>query len=172
MRARSSRRRKPTMALITPSTTRRRHSCKKSPINSEEAKANVMRRVEVEYREALNREAMLKKAVAETKAEFDALNARSFRYDELKREAEADKRLYEELETKIKEAEINAGFQNSAIRIADSARPALLPVFPNLKLNLALALLFSLLLATSAALVMVPTCSTALCGIPSRWSEP
>ncbi|MGA7237272.1 MAG: polysaccharide biosynthesis tyrosine autokinase [Bryobacteraceae bacterium] len=119
----------------------------------EEAKANVMRRVEVEYREALNREAMLKKAVAETKGEFDALNARSFRYDELKREAEADKRLYEELETKIKEAEINSGFQNSAIRIADSARPALLPVFPNLKLNLALALLFSLLLATSAALV-------------------
>lgn len=119
----------------------------------EDAKANVMRRVEVEYRQALNREAMLKKAVAETKAEFDALNARSFRYDELKREAEADKRLYEELETKIKEAEINSGFQNSAIRIADSARPALLPVFPNLKINLALALLFSLLLATAAALI-------------------
>jgi polysaccharide biosynthesis transport protein len=119
----------------------------------EDAKANVMRRVEVEYREALNREGMLKKAVAETKAEFDALNARSFRYEELKREAEADKRLYEELETKIKEAEINAGFQNSAIRIADSARPALIPVFPNLKLNLLLALLFALLLATAAALI-------------------
>ena len=117
----------------------------------DEAKSNVMRRVEVEYREALDREAMLKNAVAETKAEFDALNAKSFRYDELKREAEADKKLYEELETKIKEAEINSGFQNSAIRIADSARPALLPVFPNLKLNLSLALLFSLLVAAAAA---------------------
>jgi polysaccharide biosynthesis transport protein len=113
----------------------------------------VMRRVEVEYHEATSREGMLKKAVTETKAEFDALNARSFRYDELKREAEADKRLYEELETKIKEAEINAGFQNSAIRIADLARPALLAVFPNLKINLALALLFSLLVAIAAALV-------------------
>ena len=119
----------------------------------EDAKANVMRRVEVEYREAENREAMLKSAVAETKGEFDSLNSRSFRYDELKREAEADKRLYEELETKIKEAEINAGFQNSAIRIADMARPGLIPVFPNVKVNLALALLFSLLLAIAAALV-------------------
>jgi capsular exopolysaccharide synthesis family protein len=117
------------------------------------ARGNVTRRVEAAYNEAVNREAMLKNAVAETKGEFDALNARSFRYDELKREAEADKRLYEELETKIKEAEINAGFQNSAIRIADTARPGLIPVFPNLKINLALALLFSLLAAVAAALV-------------------
>jgi capsular exopolysaccharide synthesis family protein len=119
----------------------------------EDAKASVVRRVEVEYQQALNRESMLKTAVADTKAEFDALNARSFHYDELKREAEADKRLYEELETKIKEAEINAGFQNSAIRIADAARPALLAVFPNLKVNLSLAFLFSLLLAIAAALI-------------------
>jgi len=38
-------------------------------------------------------------------------------------EADADKTLYEELVRKIKEAGINAGFQNSAIRIADPARP-------------------------------------------------
>ena len=112
-----------------------------------------MRRVEVEYREALNRETMLKSAVTETKAEFDNLNARSFQYESLKREADADKRLYEELTTKIKEAEINAGFQNSAIRIADTARPAIKAVFPNIKVNLALAFLFSLLLGVSAALV-------------------
>ena len=60
---------------------------------------------------------------AETKAEFDRLNARSFEYQALKREAEADKKLYEELVRKIKEAGINAGFQNQPIRIADPARP-------------------------------------------------
>ena len=73
----------------------------------------------MEYREALDREQMLQKAVAETKAEFDRLNARSFEYQTLKREAEADKKLYEELVRKIREAGINAGFQNSSIRIAD-----------------------------------------------------
>jgi capsular exopolysaccharide synthesis family protein len=114
---------------------------------------SVLRRVEIEYREAVNREAMLKKAVDQTKAEFDRLNARSFEYQALKREAEADKKLYEELVRKIKEAGINAGFQNSSIRLADPARPALTPVFPNLKLNLALAFLFSSLLAVGAAVL-------------------
>jgi capsular exopolysaccharide synthesis family protein len=96
---------------------------------------------------------MLKKAVAETKAEFDRLNARSFDYQSLKREAEADKTLYEELIRKIKEAGINAGFENSAIRIADPARAAVKPVFPNMKLNVMLAFLFSTLLAVGAAVM-------------------
>jgi capsular exopolysaccharide synthesis family protein len=116
-------------------------------------RASIVRRVEIEYKEAQNREAMLRQAVAETKAEWDALNARSFEYQNLKREAEADKKLYEELTTKIQEAGINAGFQNSAIRLADPARPAVKPVFPNLPLNLALAFLFSSLLAVGAAIL-------------------
>jgi polysaccharide biosynthesis transport protein len=114
---------------------------------------NIANRVKVEFHEAANRESMLANAVTETKAEFDRLNARSFEYQSLKREAEADKSLYEELVRKIKEATINAGFQNSAIRIADLARPANRPVFPNIKLNALLALLFSILLAVSIAIV-------------------
>lgn len=114
---------------------------------------NAAQRVEVEYRESVNREGMLQKAVAETKAEFDRLNARSFEYQSLKREAEADKSLYEELVRKIKEAGINAGFQNSSIRIADPARAAIKPVFPNLKLNVLLAFLFSTLLAVGFAVL-------------------
>jgi succinoglycan biosynthesis transport protein ExoP len=110
-------------------------------------------RVEIEYREAVSRENMLRKAVAETKAEFDGLNSRSFEYQTLKREAEADKKLYEELVRKIKEAGINASFQNNSIRIADPARPGLRPVFPNLKLNLALALLLSGFFAVAIALI-------------------
>ena len=114
-------------------------------------KENIGQRVEVEYREALNRESMLRKAVGETKEEFDRLNARSFEYQSLKREAEADKTLYEELVRKIREASINSGFQNSAIRIADLARPGIRPVFPNIRLNVLLAFLLSTLLAIGAA---------------------
>ncbi len=58
---------------------------------------NAGKRVEVEYTEALGREAMLEKAVAKTKGEFDRLNASSFEYQAVKREATADKNLYEEL---------------------------------------------------------------------------
>ncbi len=117
------------------------------------SKQNIGQRVEVEFRESLNRESMLEKAVAETKTEFDRLNARSFQYQSLKREAEGDKSLYEELVRKIREASINSGFQNSAIRIADLARPAIKSVFPNVKLNVLLALLFSILIAVGMAIL-------------------
>jgi capsular exopolysaccharide synthesis family protein len=114
---------------------------------------SVRERVEVEYREAVDREAILAGAVQETKAEFDRLNARSFEYQTLRREADGDKTLYEELVRKIREAGINASFQNSSIRVADPARPGLKPVFPNIWLNLLLAFLSSVFLAVGVAVV-------------------
>jgi capsular exopolysaccharide synthesis family protein len=114
---------------------------------------NIGRRVGLDYRQAVNREEMLKKAVAATKAEFDKLNARSFEYKSLKQEADTDKALYEELVRKIKEAGINSSFQNSSLRLADSARPGLNPVFPNKPLYAVLAALFSSMLAIGAAIL-------------------
>jgi len=96
---------------------------------------------------------MLKEAVAASKAEYDRLNVRSFQYQQVKREAEADKKLYEELVRRIKEAGINAGFQNNNIRIADVARPGLRPVSPNIRLNLLLAFLISSMLAVGVAVL-------------------
>ncbi|MEO8050022.1 MAG: polysaccharide biosynthesis tyrosine autokinase [Acidobacteriota bacterium] len=114
---------------------------------------SVRQRVEVEYREAEDREAILAGAVQETKTEFDRLNARSFEYQTLKREADGDKTLYEELVRKIREAGINASFQNSSIRVADPARPGLKPVFPKIWLNLLLAFLSATFVAVAAAVV-------------------
>ena len=119
----------------------------------QQGRENAAQRVDVEYREALNREVMLQKAVAQAKSEFDHINARSFEYQAFKREAEADKKIYEELVRKIKEAGINAGFQNGAIRIADAARAARDPVSPRIKLNLMLAFLLSTLLAVGIAVL-------------------
>ena len=97
---------------------------------------------------------MLRAAVAETKAEFDKLNARSFEYQQLKREADGDKKLYEELVRRIKEAGINASFQSSSIRLADPARPPVKPIFPNITLNICLAFLFSSMFAIGAAVLV------------------
>ena len=116
-------------------------------------KGNVVQRVDVEYRDARNREQMLQESVAQTKDEFDRINARSFEYTALKRDADSDKTLYDELTRKIKEAGINASFQNSAIRLADPARPALLPVYPNVRSNSLVALLASLVLAIGAVFI-------------------
>ena len=120
----------------------------------ESARSNAAERIAVEYKEALNREQMLQKAVAETKAEWDNLNSRSYQYQQLKREADSDKTLYDELVRKIKEGDINAGFQNNSIRIADVARPTINKVFPNVKADILMALFFSILLAIGAALLL------------------
>jgi capsular exopolysaccharide synthesis family protein len=119
----------------------------------EALKSNIEDRVSLAFKESANRESMLASAVAETKAEFDRINARSFEYKALKQEADSDKGLYEELVRKIKEAGINSTFQNSSIRLADSARPAVKPVFPDLRLNALLAFLVSTLLAIGMAIL-------------------
>jgi len=113
---------------------------------------NIQQGVNVEYEQALNRERMLDRQVKDAKTELDQLNLRSFDYLNLRREAEADKKLYEELVRKIKEAGINSSFQNSSIRIADLARTPLEPVSPNLLINTGLAFILSLLLAFVGAL--------------------
>ena len=116
-------------------------------------RTEIAERIHIGLDESDRHEQMVRQTLADAKAEFDHLNGRSYQYQELKREAEADKNLYSELVRKIKEAGINAGFQNSSIRIDDPARPALRPVFPSITLNALLALLFSALAAVGVAVL-------------------
>ena len=119
----------------------------------QQARADIGKRVEVSYREAQHREGLLRASLASAKDESDKLNASSAEYQELKREAEANKTLYDELFRKIKEAGINAGFQSSAIRIADEARPEKHPVFPKKGVFIALTFLLSLIGSVVVAVV-------------------
>jgi polysaccharide biosynthesis transport protein len=120
----------------------------------DDTRNSISARIGVEYRESLSREQMLAKDLADTKGAWDQLNTRSFQYQQLKQEADADRSLYDELIKKIREADINAGFRNDNIRIADVARPPVSPVFPNMTVNLILAFLFSSLLALGGALLL------------------
>ena len=108
-------------------------------------------RIDIDYQQAVEREAAIRDKVTETKADLDKLSSRALDYQQLKHEADADTKLYEELVRRIREAGLNSGFQGNAIRLADIARPALLPVYPRPKLNLAVAFLCSLLLAICTA---------------------
>jgi uncharacterized protein involved in exopolysaccharide biosynthesis/cellulose biosynthesis protein BcsQ len=97
----------------------------------DESRQNVSTRIGVDYRQTLVRERMLTAAVAETKQEVDDLTAQSFDYLQLKHEADAAERVYEDLFAKIKQSGINSELQNNIIRLADSARAAARPIFPN-----------------------------------------
>jgi succinoglycan biosynthesis transport protein ExoP len=97
----------------------------------DESRRNVATRIDVDYRQTLVRERMLSAAVAETKQQVDDLTSQSFDYLQLKHEADAAERVYEDLFAKIKQSGINSELQNNIIRLADSARPAAKPIFPN-----------------------------------------
>lgn len=120
----------------------------------EEARSKVADRLEAQYNQSLTREQMLEKTVTDTKAEWDSLNSRSFQYRQFKQEADADKALYDELVKKIQEADINAGFQDNNISIADAARPPLHPIYPKIGMNIFMAFLVSTLLGICTALVL------------------
>ena len=117
------------------------------------ARQNIRGAIDMEYRQAEDREKMLKDAVAQYKAELDRINARSFMYETIKRDAETDSKLYKELTRKIKEAEINSAFQNGAIRLADVGRPAPKPTSPRPTLNLIFVFFCSSLLAVAIATI-------------------
>ena len=113
----------------------------------------VAKRSKVDYEEAKRREQLLQQSLAESKRESDELNASQLKNQQLKQEAEANKALYNELFRKIKEAGINAGFQNGSIRIADEARPQSRPVFPKKAIFIFLGFLLSLLASIAFVLL-------------------
>jgi polysaccharide biosynthesis transport protein len=94
---------------------------------AEKEKKGVVARLESEYREARQREELLTQALDQQKAEVNQMSERMVQYSILKREAEANKALYDGLLTKLKEAGISAGLRSSNIRIVD---PAMVPTYP------------------------------------------
>src|SRR6201995_3205482 len=107
-----------------------------------ESRVNVATRLGVDYRQPLVREQMLSQAVSETKRQSDDLTSQSFSYLQLKHEAETAEKVYEDLFAKIKQSGINSELQNHIIRLADSARPAAKPIFPDWPVIVALSLGF------------------------------
>lgn len=106
-----------------------------------------------EFQRTRDQEALIKKDVDDTKAQYDQLNLRSVEYKRAKQEAEADRALYEELVRKIRENQINSGFRSDMVRLADLARPGSKPVFPSMLFNLTLAFAASSLLSAIAVIV-------------------
>ena len=114
---------------------------------------NTLNRIETEYREARQRESLLTQALDEQKAEANQMAERLVEYNILKREAEANKTLYDGLMTKLKEVDISSALQSSNIRVVD---PAMIPAYPSRPAkarNVALAFLVGLVGGIGLALL-------------------
>ncbi|HKN74920.1 MAG TPA: polysaccharide biosynthesis tyrosine autokinase [Candidatus Acidoferrum sp.] len=114
---------------------------------------NTLNHIEIDYREAVQREAMLTQALDQQKVEANAMAERMVEYNILKREAEANKALYDGLMTKLKEVGISSALQSSNIHVVD---PAMIPAYPSRPAkarNIALAFLVGLVGGIGLALM-------------------
>jgi polysaccharide biosynthesis transport protein len=119
----------------------------------ENEKKDVTNRMDSDYRAARQRETLLVRALDQQKAEANQMAERFVQYNILKREAEANKTLYEGLLTKLKEAGISAGLRSSNIRIVDPAMVPATPARPAKTRNVALAFLVGLVGGIGLALL-------------------
>ncbi len=98
-----------------------------------------VRSAEGEYRAAVRNELLLRKALNDQKQESDLYNQNSIRYNILKRQADADKQLYEGLLQSVNEAGVSASLHSNNIHVLDAAEVPMRPHWPKPLLNLTLA---------------------------------
>jgi len=116
-------------------------------------KTNVVNRIEAEYRAAHQRELLVSGALEKQKTEADAMAETMVQYSILKRDAEANKQLYEGLLQKLKEAGISAGLRSNNLRVVDPAMIPSAPSRPQKTRNILLALLVGLVGGVGLALL-------------------
>src|ERR1700730_1472021 len=106
----------------------------RSEIAAEEVR--MQQQIHDEYLGALQRETLLATAFNQQKQEANQLNESAIEYSVLKRDAEANRQLYQDLLQKLKEAGVSAGLRSSNIRVVDVARTPTSPIGPNVHRNL------------------------------------
>jgi polysaccharide biosynthesis transport protein len=121
--------------------------------NIEKEKKNILDVLESDYREVRQRETLLTQALDQQKAETNQMAEKLVEYNILKREAEANKTLYEGLMTKLKETAISQGLRSSNIRVVDPAMIPSTPARPARARNLALGFLVGLVGGIGLALL-------------------
>ncbi len=115
--------------------------------------AGVGDKTEAEYQQAFGRENRLHHVVEQAKAEVDSTKERALQYEQLKSEADNDRKIYEDLLTRTREADINNQFHDATIQMVAEARPSYEAVFPKLLLNIPVAIILSLIVGIAGALV-------------------
>ena len=107
-----------------------------------------------EYLAAVQRESLLTTAFEQQKQEANQLNESAIEYSVLKRDAESNRELYQDLQQRLKEAGVSAGLRSSNIRVVDIARTPTQPITPNVQRSLMLGILLGLSLGIGLALVL------------------
>jgi polysaccharide biosynthesis transport protein len=95
------------------------------------------------YASAVAREQLLTRSIDGMSGKIHQMNETEVRNSSLKKQVQVSEDLYNALFAKLKEAGISAGLRSSSIRIVDRALVPNQPIKPQLRLNLALALVIA-----------------------------
>ena len=116
----------------------------------EQACADALYALKNDYELRVQREQSLQAALKEQeKASFE-LDRKLVRYNELKRNIEADQEIHQAVLARMKEASITESLPTDVIRLAEEARPAKAPFRPRPGQAMARGLLFGLVLGLGA----------------------
>ena len=107
-----------------------------------------------EYLAAVQRENLLTTAFNQQTQQANQLNESAIEYSVLKRDAEANRQLYQDLLQRLKEAGVSAGLRSSNIRVVDVARTPTSPITPNVPRNTQMGFILGLACGIGLAFVL------------------
>ena len=108
-------------------------------------------RAGADFRLAKQTEDQIRKQFDQQQAEAGKLNEKTVQLAVLSQEANSRKRLYEDLYTKLQEANVSAGLTATNITVVDPARSQSIPVKPKKTTNLALGVFFGMFFGLASA---------------------
>jgi exopolysaccharide transport family protein len=111
-------------------------------------------RARIEYGSSLSREQMLRAALNQQKIEAMHLNEHSIQYLHLKREAESNRALYDNLNQKLKEASVTSSLKLSNISVIDTARVPAEPSSPKVRRNCTMAVVVGFVFGIALAFML------------------
>ena len=111
-------------------------------------------RAQADFQLAQQTENEIRSRFNEQQAAANKLNEKTVQFAVLSQEAYSRKKLYEDLFTKLQEANVSAGLKATNITVVDPARPQSRPVRPKRLTNLAMGMLLGIFFGFSTAFVV------------------
>lgn len=111
----------------------------------------IIKRAQVDFHLAQQTESEIRRQFDQQQTAASKLNEKTVQFAVLSQEAFSRKKLYEDLYTKLQEANVSAGIKATNITIVDPARSQSIPVRPKPLNNLALATLFGIFVGLAIA---------------------
>lgn len=116
--------------------------------------SNLVISTEAELKEATEKEKNLKVLFDQARIEAFEVEKKKLELDQLKGEADSNKRQYESVFKRLKDIELSGMLRTSNVRVLDAARPVMSPIRPNVPQGVLMGVLGGLILGLALALLL------------------